>query len=72
MHYHLLCLNKYSTEDDLRKSYHKPDLQSHPNKNKHQQASASFCMTNEAKQGLEDVLCHNDEMRRAQEREQDI
>ena len=41
-------------------------LQYHPDKNKHPQASDDFCMINEAKKGLEDLLRHNDEMRRTQ------
>ena len=45
-------------------------LQSHPDKNNYPQTSADFCMINEAKKGLEDVLHHNDEMRRTQEREE--
>ena len=45
---------------------------SHPEKNKHPQASADFWMINKAKQGLEDLLCHNDAMMRTQEREEDL
>ena len=46
-------------------------LRSHPEKNKHPQDFAHFCMINETKQRLEDVLRHNDAMRRTQEREED-
>ena len=47
-------------------------LRSHPEKNKYSQAYAAFRMIQEAKQGLEDVLRHNDTIRRNQEREEDI
>ena len=66
MHYHVLCLNESSTEDDLKKSHRKLALRSNPSKNKHPQASAAFRMINEANQGLEDVLCHNDAIGRTQ------
>ena len=66
LHYHVLCFNESSIEDDLKKSYRKMALRYHPDKNKHSQASADFCMINESKQGLEDVLLHNDAMRRTQ------
>ena len=71
-HYHVICLNESSTEDDLKKAYGKQALRSHPDKNKHPEASADFCMINEAKKGLEDVLRHNDAMMRNQEREEDL
>ena len=67
MHYHVIFLNESSTGDDMKKAYHKLDLQYHPEKYNHPQASADFCMINEAKQGLEDVWRHNDEMRRTKE-----
>ena len=41
-------------------------------KKKHSQASANLCMINEYKQGLEDVFCHNDAMKRTQEGEEDL
>ena len=72
MHYRVLCFNKLSTVNSLKKTYRKLALQSHPNKNKHPQDSAAFRMINKAKQGLEDLLCHNYSMRRTQEREEDI
>ena len=72
LHYDVICLDESSTEDDLEKAYRKLALRSHPDKNKHPQASADFLMINEAKQGLKKVLCHNDAMRRNQERGVDI
>ena len=72
LQYNVLCLNESSTEDDLKKANRKLALRSHPEKNKHTQASANFRMINEDKQGLEDVLRHNDSMRRTQEIEEDI
>ena len=72
MHCDILCLDESSTEYDLKKSYRKLALLSHPDKNKHPLASAAFCMINEAKKGLEDVLRHNDEMMKNQEREEDF
>ena len=69
LHYHVPCLNESSTEDDLKEAYFKLSLLSHPDKNKHPQASAAFLMINKAKQVLEDVLHHNYAMRRTQERE---
>ena len=38
-------------------------LRYHPDKNKHPQDSAVMRMINEAKEGLEDLLLYNDEMR---------
>ena len=35
-------------------------------------SSAAFLMINTAKEGLEDLLCHNDTMSRTQEREEDL
>ena len=55
-----------------KKAYCKLALQSHPDKNKHQQASDAFCMINESKKGLEDILRHNYAMRRTQEIEEDL
>ena len=72
MEYHILCLNEYSTVDDFKKAYHKLALQYHHEKNKHPQASAYFCMINEAKQGLEYALRHNDASKRTQERDEDL
>ena len=63
MHYHVLGLNESSTENDMKKSYRELALQSHPDKNKHPQAAAAMCRINEAKEGLEDLLSYNDEMR---------
>ena len=45
-------------------------LQSHPDKNKHPQASADFRMINKAKEGLEYILRHNDETKRTQGRKE--
>ena len=44
LHYHVLGLNEYSTEDDMKKAYCKLALLSHPDKNKHPQAYAAFRM----------------------------
>ena len=66
LYYHVLCLNESSTEDYFKKNYYKMTLLSHPDKNKHPQASADFRMINETNQGLEFVLRHNDSMRRTQ------
>ena len=63
MHYHVLGLNKYSTEDDMEKAYSKLAFRSHPEKNKHSQDSAVMRMINEAKEVLEDILRYNDAMR---------
>ena len=49
LYYHIICLNESSTQDDLKKSYRKLALRSHPNKNKHPQDSADFRIINEAK-----------------------
>ena len=54
LYYHILGFNNSATEDYLKKSYRKLALQSHPDKNKHTQASADFRMIQEAKQGLEE------------------
>ena len=72
LHYHVVCLNKSSTEDDSKIVYYKLALRYDPNKNKHPQASAAFRTINEAKEVLEEVFPHNDIMRRVQEREEDI
>ena len=56
----------------FKKAYCELARQSHTDKNKHSQASADFCMINEAKPGLEDVLHHNSAMRRTQGREEDL
>ena len=53
----------------MKKSYPKLALWSHPDKNKHPQASAMMRMINEAKEGLEDLLRYNDAMK---EQEEDI
>ena len=63
-HYHVICLNESSIEDYLKKAYRKLALRSHYDKNNHPQASADSRMIKEAKQGLEDVLCHNGAIRR--------
>ena len=42
-------------------------LRYHPDKNKHLQASAVMRMINEAKEGSEDLLYYNDEMREQKE-----
>ena len=67
-HYHVLGLNYSSTEDDFKKAYCRMSLRSHPEKNKHPQDNSVFCMINEAKEGLEDILRHNDTIRGTQER----
>ena len=72
LHYHVLNLNESSIEDDLKNGYRKLSLQYHPDKNKHPHNSADFGMINKSKQGLEDVLRHNDAMGRIQERDEDI
>ena len=56
----------------MKKAYRILALRCHPDKNKHPQASAGFCMINEAKEGLECVLCNNYAIRRTQEREEDL
>ena len=66
MHYHVLFFNESSTEDDLKNTYRKLALRYHPDKNKHPPNSAGFCMINKAKEVLEEVLRHNDAMRRTQ------
>ena len=53
----------------MKKSYRKLVLRSHPDKNKHPQASTVMRMINEAKEGQEDLLRYNDAMR---EQEEDI
>ena len=45
------------------KAYCKISLQSHPDKNEHQQASAVMRMINEAKEGLKYLLQYNDATR---------
>ena len=62
MHYHVIGLNYFSTEDYI-KTYRKLDLLFHPDKNNHSQASSVILMINEAKEVLEDVLRYNDVMR---------
>ena len=49
MHYHVIGLDETSTEDYMKKYYPKLALQSHPDKNKHSQASDVMLMINEAK-----------------------
>ena len=71
-YYHSLGLNESATEDVLKKVCRKLALRSHPDKNKHPQASTDFCMIRETKQGLEDVLRRNDTMKRTQERDEDL
>ena len=44
MHYHVLSLNKASTEADMKQAYRKLDIPSHPDKKKHLQSSAMMCM----------------------------
>ena len=63
LHYHVIGLNQYSTEDYIKKSYSKLALQYHPGKNKYPQASSVMRMINEAKKGLEQLLRYNDAMR---------
>ena len=58
-HYHLLGLDESSTEDDMKKIYHKLSLKFHSDKNNHSQASAVMRMINEAKEELEDTLRYN-------------
>ena len=47
-------------------------IRSHPDKNRHPQASADSCMINKAKQGLVDVFRHNDTIMRTQEIKEDL
>ena len=56
----------------MKKSYRKLSLRSHPDINKHPQASVAFRMIKEAREALEDILFHNDTMRKNQERVEDI
>ena len=65
-------MDAYFCQDDMKKTYRKLALQSHPDKNNHPQASADFRMINEATQVLEYILRHNDKMMRTQEREEDL
>ena len=67
LHYHVLGLNYYSIEDYFKKPIVNWIFYFNL-KNKHPQASADFCMINESKEGLEDILRHNDVMRRNKER----
>ena len=69
LYYHIIGLHESTTEDDFKKAYRKQALSSQPEKNNYPQASADFRMIQEAKKGLEDVLHHNDTMRRTKERE---
>ena len=69
LHYNVPGLNESSAEDDMKKAYHKLTFRSHPDKNKHPQASDVMRMINEAKEGLKDLLHYNDAMR---EQEEDI
>ena len=59
MHYHVLGLNEFSTEDDKKKAYRKMALQSHSDINNHPQDYAVMRMINEDKEGLEDLLNYN-------------
>ena len=43
----------------MKKAHRKLALQSHPDKNKHPQASAVVRTINEAKEGFEDLLRYN-------------
>ena len=63
MHYHVLGLNESSTEDDTKKAYCNLASRFHPEKNKHSQDSEGMLRIKEAKEELEDNLCHNDAMR---------
>ena len=63
LHYHVLCLNESSTEDDFKRAYRKLALQSHPDKNKHPQASSVMRTINKAKEVLEELFRYNDAMR---------
>ena len=57
MHYHVIGLNYYSTENDMEKSYCYLALRFHPDKNQHSKVSD---VMNEAEEELENTLRHND------------
>ena len=59
----VLGLNKYSTVEDIKKSYRSMSLQFHPDKNIHEDASKVMRMINQGKEGLEDTLRNNDAVR---------
>ena len=59
----VLGLNESSTEEDMKKAYRSMSLRFHPDKNIHEDASKVMQMINEAKEGLEDTLRNNDEIR---------
>ena len=69
MNYRVIGLDESSPENDMKKAYRKLALQSHPDKNRHSQASDVMHMINDAKERLGDLLRHNDAMR---EKEEDI
>ena len=50
LHYHVLGLNDYSTEDDMRKVYRSLALHFHPDKNQHSQVSEVMETINETKE----------------------
>ena len=50
LHYLVLGLNEFSTEDDMEKAYRSLALQSHPDKNQHSQVSDVMKMINEDKE----------------------
>ena len=51
----------------MKKAYFKLALQSHPDKNKHPQASDMMRMINQVKELLEDLLRYNDTVREEDE-----
>ena len=51
LYYHVLGLNEYSTEDDMKKIYQKLARQSHLGGEKHPQDSDVMRMINKAKEG---------------------
>ena len=62
LHYHVLGLNEFSTEDDMKKACISLDFRFRPEKNKHSQVTEVMRIIIEAKENLESTLCHNNEI----------